>query len=156
MKNRLASQIEGKNEKEVKMEINIEIPGKPQAKQRPFVTKKGIAFTKKETAVYENLVKLAYRQKTDYMFMGAVEIVINILIKPPVTISKKKYQEMIDGKILPQVRPDVDNVAKSITDALNKIAYNDDAQITYLLVKKRYAEKDGVSVYIRENKEMVF
>ena len=138
------------------MEINIEIPGKPQAKQRPFVPKFGKPFTKKETVMYENLVKLAYSTKTTYTFTGAVEIVINIMVKPPASTSKKKYQDMIDCKILPTCRPDVDNVAKSITDALNKIAYNDDSQITYLLVKKRYAEKDGVSVYIRANKDGVF
>ena len=138
------------------MEVKIEIPGKPQAKQRAYVPKFGKAFTKRETALYENLVKLAYSTQTTYTFTGAVEIVINIMVKPPESTSKKKYQEMIDGKILPVKRPDVDNVAKSITDALNKIAYNDDSQITYMLVKKRYAEKDGVLVYIRENKEMVF
>jgi Holliday junction resolvase RusA-like endonuclease len=35
-------------------------------------------------------------------------------------------------------RPDADNIAKSISDALNLLAYNDDGQIAEMEIAKRY------------------
>lgn len=46
-------------------------------------------------------------------------------------------------------RPDVDNLAKAVLDALRSIAYQDDGQITKLEVEKRYGEKPGVSIALR-------
>lgn len=51
---------------------------------------------------------------------------------------KNKRQMMEDGKILPMVKPDLDNVAKSILDALNGLAFMDDKQIVILHTTKRY------------------
>lgn len=48
-------------------------------------------------------------------------------------------------------RPDVDNLAKSLLDALNGVAYNDDAQIVDLRVQKRWsADEDKYEVFIQE------
>ena len=57
---------------------------------------------------------------------------------------------MLDNKIYPTVKPDTDNIAKSILDALNGIAYKDDKQVVTLSVKKRYDEVPRVSVWIYE------
>lgn len=57
---------------------------------------------------------------------------------------------MLDNKIYPTVKPDTDNIAKSILDALNGIAYNDDKQVVTLIVQKWYAEVPSVSVMIKE------
>lgn len=38
--------------------------------------------------------------------------------------------------------PDLDNVAKAITDALNGLAYDDDRQIITLLVRRHWADAD--------------
>ena len=47
-------------------------------------------------------------------------------------------------------KPDADNLAKAILDALNGVAYPDDAQIVKLTVRKRYGEADMVHVLIEE------
>ena len=47
-------------------------------------------------------------------------------------------------------KPDADNLAKAILDALNGVAYPDDAQIVTLTVRKRYGEADMVHVLIEE------
>jgi len=39
---------------------------------------------------------------------------------------------------LPDSRPDFDNLTKLVLDALNNLAWHDDAQITDCIVKKRY------------------
>ena len=46
------------------------------------------------------------------------------------------------GELLPCKKPDADNIAKVICDALNKVAYGDDTQICSLKVDKRYTRAD--------------
>jgi Holliday junction resolvase RusA-like endonuclease len=57
---------------------------------------------------------------------------------------------MLDNKIYPTIKPDTDNIAKSILDSLNGIAYKDDKQVVKLTVEKRYDEIPSVSVWISE------
>jgi len=57
---------------------------------------------------------------------------------------------MLDNKIYPTIKPDTDNIAKSILDSLNGIAYKDDKQVVMLTVEKRYDEIPSVSVWISE------
>ena len=42
----------------------------------------------------------------------------------------------------PCVKPDVDNLTKSVLDAMNKIVFEDDGQVIELMVRKVYAEGD--------------
>ena len=57
---------------------------------------------------------------------------------------------MLANRILPVKKPDCDNIAKIVLDALNKIAYKDDSQVIELSVKKLYSEVAKVSVHIEE------
>lgn len=45
-------------------------------------------------------------------------------------------------------KPDADNIAKIVLDGLNSIAYDDDNQITELIVKKIYGSKAYIKVKI--------
>ena len=56
----------------------------------------------------------------------------------------------VEGVINPQTKPDADNIAKIICDALNNIAYKDDTQIIELTVVKRYALEPKVKVTLNE------
>ena len=57
---------------------------------------------------------------------------------------------LLPEKVWPTKRPDLDNVAKSICDALNKVAYTDDAQIVQLFVARHYGFRNCVCVVIKE------
>lgn len=57
---------------------------------------------------------------------------------------------MLNNEINPTTKPDTDNIAKSILDSLNGIAYKDDKQVVKLTVEKRYDEIPSVSVWISE------
>jgi Holliday junction resolvase RusA-like endonuclease len=59
---------------------------------------------------------------------------------------------MLDGHIRPTKTPDTDNIAKSVLDALNKVAYKDDSCVVDLIVEKWYSENPRVEVYI-DNEE---
>ena len=52
--------------------------------------------------------------------------------------SKKDRKLIEEGKLYPTKKPDADNIAKIICDALNKVAYGDDTQIIELVVWKLY------------------
>jgi Holliday junction resolvase RusA-like endonuclease len=48
----------------------------------------------------------------------------------------------------PTTKPDTDNIAKICLDALNGIAYHDDAQIVELQVSKLYSDEPRVVVWL--------
>jgi Holliday junction resolvase RusA-like endonuclease len=123
------------------------IPGEPTGKARPRVTKWG-THTPEKTVLYENLVKTAY---DGILHDGYIEMNVKAFYSIPKSASKKKCLEMKTGKILPTKKPDCDNVLKIIADALNKIAYNDDAQIVRATVEKYYSDVPRVEVEIKES-----
>ena len=51
-------------------------------------------------------------------------------------------------------RPDCDNLAKSILDALNGIAYDDDSQICSLSVFKFYGDEPRVEISLGEIRDV--
>ena len=57
---------------------------------------------------------------------------------------------MLAGEVRYTKKIDADNLAKSILDALNGLAYDDDAQVCMLVVKKLYAEVERVEVILKE------
>lgn len=57
---------------------------------------------------------------------------------------------MLAGQLNPTKKPDCDNIVKIICDALNGIAYKDDAQITLVQIRKKYADVPQVEVKLSE------
>lgn len=133
------------------------IPGEPTGKGRPRFTRSGHAYTPEKTASYEQAVRQAYRSEfpdAEPIPEGvpvAVKIVAGYGI--PKSTSKVKAERMLAGEIRPTKKPDADNVAKAICDALNGIAYHDDSQITMLCVSKHYTKNPGCLVRISTSKK---
>lgn len=95
------------------------IPGTPVGKQRPrFDSRTKRTYTPKKTVGYEHLVRLYAKQAKVPHFEGHIVVSISLY--------------------MPDARQrDCDNAAKSITDALNKVAWKDDSQIVELHIRKR-------------------
>ena len=115
------------------MKVKFTIPGIPIPKARPRVVR-GHAFTPKKTKDYEALVKDVYRL-TVGEYLGDSAIVATI----EESYSKSKKRRIAEGEIKHTKRPDVDNCAKAILDALNEVAYRDDSQIVESRITKHYA-----------------
>lgn len=154
----------------MKKEIKLIIDGEPMGKQRPKFTSAGKfvrTYTPKETVNYESKVVYEYKKfleqqelpKETVFFGRGDEIWATIIAYYPITKDHYRYhkktgttdlnkegQEMLNGIINPTKKPDCDNIAKVVLDALNGIAFPDDSQITCLLVVKRYAEKPRVEL----------
>lgn len=124
--------------------FNIDIPGKPLGKQRVKPSCRGdkvILYTPEQTVNYETYVKTLFLQRfPDWQPWGLEESIsctIYAYFSIPKT-TKYKTNLMAQNIIYPNVKPDVDNIAKIILDSLNQIAYADDKNIVELTVVKKY------------------
>lgn len=130
--------------------MRFEILGKPTGKGRPRLGKYG-TYTPQKTKDYEELVKLSFKSK--YKVEPSekeIKMKITAVFEPPRRLSKKKRAELIDWEQGYMHKPDIDNIAKIILDALNDLAYKDDNQVTALLVFKQYGTTDKVVVEMEE------
>lgn len=66
------------------------------------------------------------------------------------SISKVEHDRRARHEVLPTVKPDCDNYVKSCLDSLNGIVWKDDALITDIRAKKRYAEQPRIEVEVEE------
>lgn len=127
------------------MTVCFTVFGKPQGKGRPRFTRSGHTYTPGSTAEYEERVKLAYRQAGGGRLSGFVTADILAVFTVPKSYTKAQKASAFDMRYVPK-KPDCDNIAKIILDALNGLAYDDDAQIVKLSVKKQYGIADHVTV----------
>lgn len=115
------------------------IPGQIVTKARPRASVIGghaRMYTPKTTAYYENLVKLTYKQHCKTNF-GTSPLGVNIVAYFNPSKESAKY---INYGLKCVVHKDLDNIAKTILDALNGIAYKDDKQVCELYVRKEYSQ----------------
>lgn len=125
----------------------ITIAGKPFGKQRPrFRRKTGTAFTPKETVRFEDAVRALGALHFKRPIEGPVRIEVIASFAPPASWSQAKRKAWL-GRHHTQ-RPDADNIVKAITDALNRIAFADDAQIAEVYARKVWGALDQTTVYV--------
>ena len=140
--------------------ISLTIPGQPVAKQsakyRSVKLKSGksfvMAYTPKKIINYEVFIKelFAIKYPNFTPWEGAVLSVIVAYLTIPKSKSKKQKELMRQGKILPTVRPDEDNIKKPINDALEGLAYKNDSQIVSSRFDKYYSENPRVELTLEE------
>ena len=122
-----------------KLMHKITIPGRPVPKGRPRLGVRGktaYVYTPPATREYEKLVGWVAKSAGCRPVEGPVSVALSVYVK---------------GRL------DADNIAKSILDGLNGIAYEDDDQVIELLVRKHKVtrkEEERVEIEIREFKEV--
>lgn len=129
--------------------IRFTVPGKPKGKGRPRFSR-GRTYTPASTVAYEKAIGFAARVGMGDLsfFTGPLEVHLTVNLEPVQSASKKARAAMLSGEIAPAKKPDLDNIIKAILDGMNGVAYVDDAQVCRLVVEKRYAEVEGVDVWI--------
>ena len=135
--------------------IDFKVIGKIVGKQRPRASTFGghaRIYTPKETMNYESLVKFSFLEKypnfIPYDNESALKVHIQAFKPIPKAYSKKKRQQALDGIIRPRVKPDLDNIAKSILDGLNQVAFVDDKCVVDLHVEQYYHQVEFVLITI--------
>ena len=134
--------------------VAFTVIGEPLGKGRPtFSTRGGFmrAITPEKTVNYETLVKMEYQAQCDgYAFSRSDALGMKITAHKPIpkSTSKRKLLLMLERLIRPAKKPDWDNIGKVVCDALNKVAFYDDAQIVDGRVIKVYSDQPRVEVEI--------
>ena len=108
----------------------------------------GRSYTPHKTADYERHVRECYLKSRQPKLTGAIYAEITAYFPIPKSTSKKKTAEMQQGFVYHVKRPDADNVAKSILDALNGVAFDDDSAVFHLRITKRYDDGTGPRVEV--------
>lgn len=127
--------------------IELVIPGDPVGKGRPKVnTKTRKAYTPAATKLAERHVKDAWMAAGRPQLPRDEGAALWLVVIDRRTRARDHYRT--DGVTLsakglrnpiPTSAPDFDNVAKLVSDALNRLAYRDDAQIAAALIWREWA-----------------
>lgn len=122
--------------------IDITLDIVPRGKGRPiFSSKNKTARTPESTRAYENEIKiLARRQFKGNPLTQPIQVYVIFEMPRPKT-SKRTY---------PTVKPDCDNLQKSLFDALNEILWVDDSQIVKVEAYKVYGTNGKIKMKVSE------
>ena len=128
------------------MEYKFNVIGKIQPKQRPRFVRRGAyiqTYTPQATLDYQKLVADSYLMEYGNMqpLTGALIVEIGAFFNVPKSYSKKRKKELY-GKPNTQHNGDIDNVAKSVLDGLNGVAWDDDTIVYDLHISKYYTWSD--------------
>lgn len=140
------------------MKIQFTVPGEPRGKGRPrFSRSSGRAYTDSETRAYEDKV-IAYYRKAHGSFRwpdtAFVSVDIVAYLPIPKSASKAAQAAMESLDTLPSRKPDVDNIEKAILDALNGVAYKDDARVYRTGCVKFYGVEPRVEITMEDYQKM--
>jgi len=133
--------------------IHFDVPGEPVAKGRARSYKRGNFIqhvTPEKTVLYENLIKMIVLEAMNGAkpITGAISLRIQAHFGIAASWSKKKKEMAITGQLKATKKPDADNIAKIVGDALNGIAFADDSAVTHLVVTKAYSHHPRIEVQI--------
>lgn len=108
-------------------------------KARPRVTRQGHAYTPSATREAEALVRREWcRVAGGAHAMPHVPVTVEVTTERPMPGSRPRHMASEPDTF----RPDVDNDCKLVLDALNGVAWADDAQVTCLVARKLDRTRD--------------
>ena len=129
--------------------------GEPVAQGRPRFSRQGgfvKAYDPAKSRDYKKYVRLVAAQDAPAVpVTGAVVLSLKIYRAVPKSMSKRKREAALAGRLRPTTKPDVSNVLKGVEDALKGLWYADDSQIVgYGEIGKWYAERPRIEVTMTE------
>ena len=98
------------------------------------------AKTRNAQAMIEAMIR------TQVMQLGAFEE--GVPLRMEATFYRDRPKHLPKRVTMPVTRPDYDNYAKLLTDALEKYIYKNDSQITTALIKKRFGDPPRIELTI--------
>jgi len=120
--------------------------------QRARFTKTGQCYTPGKTREWKRLVAqscaLAMQENGLRIIETPVTMTCAFAFTPPKSWTVAKKHAAIEGDLHHSVKPDISNLVKAVEDALNGVAYVDDAQIVELHAFKFYDEVASVHVQV--------
>ena len=136
-------------------EYKTVVLGEPVAQGRPRFSRQGgfvKAYDPAKSRDYKQYVRLvASEDAPEAPVTGAVVLSLRIYRAVPKSMSKRKREAALAGRLRPTTKPDVSNVLKGVEDALKGLWYADDSQIVgYGELGKWYSERPRIEVTMAE------
>ena len=127
--------------------LQFTVPGIPTPWARTGGGKTVARFTPAKQGSAAGAIKLlcSHAMRGASPFEGPVRLTVTAIYPWPKSWSPKKRSVRRFWKTS---RPDVDNLGKIVADALNGVAWIDDAQIALMSVAKRYHEIPALHVHV--------
>lgn len=125
------------------MTYSFTVPGIPKGQPRPRATRIGgfIRLYDPASAKSHKADVAAFARAAGVVpIEGPVSVAITAMMQRPKRLCRKSDP---DGAIPALCKPDVDNIAKAVCDALIGVAYADDAAVVSACVAKFYHAKNG-------------
>ncbi len=123
--------------------VSFEVLGKPVPKARARTVRKGNrtwSFTPKKVATWEKTIKKEASKYFEKPMEGPIMVTMIFYLERP-------NSRRIDTWV--PTTPDLDNLEKSVLDALNGVAYPDDRFVVAKNAQKRYVRRDNPRIFIR-------
>ncbi len=132
--------------------IEFVVPGKPRGKARVWTDgRSGRKFVDKKTRDYmEQIVWCLKQVQRGYVSPTSrpTNIQVDAVFPVPVSWPQWKRVAALAGDIAPTVKPDDDNIAKIVRDALNGVLFKDDQQVISSTDQKRYGETPHIRITV--------
>lgn len=129
------------------MEFSFTVPGIPCGKGRPrFVRATGRTYTPSKTVSYEGLI--AYAASAAMRGAALITAPVGVKVQAVFPIPASWPQKKKRAAQWHTSKPDGDNIAKAVGDALNGIVWKDDSQIARMAISKVYGDVPGLHVFV--------
>lgn len=131
------------------MRLRATIFMEPVAKGRARTVRKGdgvITYTPDKTAHAENIIR-------GHIMQMGVKFEKGIPLRLAAIFYRSRPKSTPKRIKLPVTRPDWDNYAKCLCDAVERFAYYDDSQITTAIIKKRFGQPPRIELLLREDND---
>ena len=118
------------------------LPVVPTAQARPRHTRHGHTYKSAgQIAAEQTLEALLVPHIPENALDGPLELCFMACLPIPKSAGKKAREAMLGGISGHTKKPDLDNLAKQLMDAMTRLRFwNDDRQITRLVAEKRYSD----------------
>ncbi len=130
------------------MKTTFTVSGPPVPKARPRVTRYG-TYTPASTVDYELRVREAWLAAGGAEFPPDTPLSVTVVANFQIPKStSKRLRSLMEGAFHTKHRGDIDNVVKSVLDALNGYAFPDDCIVCVVRCMKRWASEPSTVVTI--------
>lgn len=129
--------------------VTIVLEGVPVGKGRPRFGA-GRTYTPAKTRAYEQALGYAARAAMGMQrpFEGPLKVSVIAGMPIPASWGSARRADAALGRIRPTGKPDGDNLLKAALDPLNKIVFDDDAQVVEATITKFYSAAPSLRIEV--------
>ncbi|MES2706098.1 MAG: RusA family crossover junction endodeoxyribonuclease [Verrucomicrobiota bacterium] len=130
---------------------HFHVTGTPAPQPRPRMTKRGHTYNPPSADAWKAAVRTAWRESGNPPFARHIRMRLEFFLARPAGHLTKRGALVKGAPAHPVGRPDVDNLAKAVMDALgDEKAFPNDAAVISLSASKAYADFAGCRITITE------